>query len=140
MDADPPSTILVADDDRAVLRLLARVLERAGYQVVTAASVPEALERLRDDAPLRAVVADATLAPSGARDLFEPVRLAPGAPALIVTGGESPSPEERRELEACGGRFLAKPFAPAALLEALEAAASTAHSGPRAGSPRDPAG
>src|SRR5439155_4998122 len=41
-------TVLVVDDDDDVRRMVERVLRRAGYTVLTAASGPDALDRARD--------------------------------------------------------------------------------------------
>ncbi|NIY77351.1 response regulator [Thalassospira sp. HF15] len=50
--------ILVVDDEPPIRKLLARILERAGFDVVTASDGIEALEKVRMDASLRLVVSD----------------------------------------------------------------------------------
>jgi CheY-like chemotaxis protein len=42
-----PATVLIVDDDPVVLRVLSGVLSRAGYEVVPAASMVEALRAAR---------------------------------------------------------------------------------------------
>ena len=120
MNDDAPGTVLVADDEDILLRLVVRVLERAGYEVRTARDVDETRRSLAG-AAFDAVVLDATLAPGGAEELLDEIGRAPGPPGVVLTSGAAPSEEARRALEALGGRFLAKPFAPAVLLEALQA-------------------
>lgn len=122
VSADPPGTVLVADDEEILLRLVTRMLERAGYRVARAHDVGEARRVLEGETPLVAAILDASLEPSGAADLFGAVDGAPGGPGLVVTGGEAPPDDVRRALEARGGRFVAKPFAPGILLQAIEAA------------------
>jgi DNA-binding NtrC family response regulator len=46
---DSPRSVLIVDDDRAVLRLFALVLQRAGFVVRTASSGREAVEVYRQD-------------------------------------------------------------------------------------------
>lgn len=48
---NPPVTILVVDDEEPLRNALARFLQRRGYGVLTAASGPEALERVKADKP-----------------------------------------------------------------------------------------
>jgi len=49
-------TFLVVDDEPAVLELVTTILERAGYAVVTASDGREALDRIRRDAPVAAIL------------------------------------------------------------------------------------
>lgn len=126
---DVRGTVLVADDEAILLRLLTRILERAGFRVVPARDVEEGLHRLSTGSPLDAAVVDATLQPGGATPLLEALARAPGRPGLVVTSGEALSQDAQKNLEACGGRFLAKPFGPTVLLEAIEAVRSRAREG-----------
>ena len=58
-EARPHSpTILVVDDEEMVRVSTARMLERRGYRVVTAASPGEALTILRSDAPVDLLISD----------------------------------------------------------------------------------
>jgi putative two-component system response regulator len=50
--------VLVVDDEPAIRKLLARILERAGFEVVVASDGLEALETVKSDASLRLVVSD----------------------------------------------------------------------------------
>lgn len=50
--------ILVVDDEPAIRKLLARILERAGFEVVVAEDGLDAIEKVRGDASLRLVVSD----------------------------------------------------------------------------------
>jgi CheY-like chemotaxis protein len=54
---EPQATILVVDDDEAMRDLLRRMLERAGFTVVTAIHGRDALERFRSQ-QIDAVVTD----------------------------------------------------------------------------------
>jgi two-component system, cell cycle sensor histidine kinase and response regulator CckA len=48
--ASPPAAILVVDDDEVMRDLLRRVLERSGFELVTATHGREGVERARDRA------------------------------------------------------------------------------------------
>ncbi|WP_339860107.1 HD domain-containing phosphohydrolase [Thalassospira alkalitolerans] len=52
------SQILVVDDEPVIRKLLGRVLERSGFQVIMAEDGLDALEKLRRDASVRLVVSD----------------------------------------------------------------------------------
>jgi len=54
---NPPSTVLVVDDDTDLLQLLTLRLQRAGFAVQTATSGEDALKRLAERQP-RAVITD----------------------------------------------------------------------------------
>lgn len=117
----PPRAVLVADDEAILLRLLTRVLERAGYRVLAARDADEALRHVEEEPALFAAILDATLAPTGIDALLDALGGTPGRPGLIVTSGAALPAATRRRLEALGGRFVSKPFAPAALLATLDA-------------------
>ncbi|WP_372599215.1 response regulator, partial [Amphritea sp.] len=52
------NTLLVIDDEKAILRSLRRTLHHAGYKVVTAESGTEALQILEDNRHIRVVISD----------------------------------------------------------------------------------
>src|SRR2546423_13236397 len=62
-------TILVVEDDDQLRRSAKRILEDAGYQVVTAADGLEALEALRQTAGVRLVFSDLVMPRLGGRAL-----------------------------------------------------------------------
>ncbi|MGI9430937.1 MAG: response regulator, partial [Myxococcota bacterium] len=66
MSSSPAPTILVADDEHALLGLMGRILERAGYRVLRALDGDEALALFRSaSGSIAAAVLDVTLPPSG---------------------------------------------------------------------------
>jgi PAS domain S-box-containing protein len=103
--------ILVADDEEAIRELIKATLERAGYQVITAADGAEAISMFgRRHTEIAAVIIDMMMplidGPT-AIPMFR--RLNPYVPILAVSG----LPAQREEAEsASGGRigFLQKPF------------------------------
>jgi CheY-like chemotaxis protein len=44
--AEPKKTILVVDDDKSILRTFTRILQKSGYEIETAETGKEAIEKL----------------------------------------------------------------------------------------------
>jgi Response regulator containing CheY-like receiver, AAA-type ATPase, and DNA-binding domains len=84
----PALRALLVEDDEAVGRLLARLLERAGLRVTTAASGDAAIAQLESDSELALLVTDMVL--PGRAQGAEVVRHArdqrPEMPILVLTG------------------------------------------------------
>ncbi|HEX6750802.1 MAG TPA: HD domain-containing phosphohydrolase [Longimicrobium sp.] len=108
--------ILAADDEETNLRVMRRVLERAGFTGFTAttdaAEVLPLFERVRPDL----VVLDLHMPGMGGMEVIRLLRPALAAgewlPVLVVSGDLDP--EARRRALADGARdFLAKPYDPA---------------------------
>jgi len=122
MPGGPAGTVLVADDEAILLRLVENVLRRADFRVVTATNSAEALEAFSEDpAAIDAVLIDAGIPPSGAAEVLRTMLALRSGVGVVVSSGASPSDELRKLLEDCGGRFLSKPFAPEALISAVSA-------------------
>ena len=66
--------VLLVDDSISVRRVVARMLERAGYSVVTAADGYEAIERLRSEARFDAVLTDLEMPRVSGYELLEHLR------------------------------------------------------------------
>src|SRR5207244_11998863 len=64
-------TVLVVEDDDQLRRSAKRVLEEAGYQVLTAADGLEALEALRHSTGVRLVFSDLVMPRLGGRALYD---------------------------------------------------------------------
>ena len=116
MESDPPrSTILVVDDDPAILEYAGGVLEQCGYVVVTAPNAARALKKLRNNDGIDLLFTDLVM-PG-----FDGIELArrageevPGLKVLFTTGySTDPTP---------GGRLLKKPYRPQQLAGAIAAA------------------
>ncbi len=104
-------TLLLVDDEDAVLTLGAEMLELAGYTVLTAANGREALEvyQSRGDS-ISLVILDLVMPGiSGRRCLEELLKINPNAKVLIASGYAADGPaREARESGAVG--FVSKPF------------------------------
>ena len=122
-------TALIVDDEDQLLRLMARLVERGGYQTWTARDGVEALRIFREhQGEIDLLLLDVFHPPgAGAVDLLPELLAEKPDLDVILTSGDALSEELDRELVAIGGRFLRKPFSPRALLDLLDAA-TTAHS------------
>jgi PAS domain S-box-containing protein len=117
-------TILVVDDDEAVLELAGEFLVRSGLHVVTADGGREALEILRADAEKRidAAVLDLAMPDLDGREtLLEIHRVRPGLPVVVASGfGEEASAESFPAKEIAA--FVRKPYEPEVLIDAVRTA------------------
>jgi signal transduction histidine kinase/CheY-like chemotaxis protein len=112
-------TLLVVEDEKAVRRATARILEEAGYRVIEARSGPEALELFQAH-QVDLVVSDVVM-PGGLSgpDLAERLRLLrPGLPVVLASGYGGEHLEKRGPLPR-EVQLLNKPFAAATLLDAV---------------------
>jgi DNA-binding response OmpR family regulator len=109
MSAKP--RILVADDDHALLTMVADALERTGAQVARAGTGAELVRRLVQHGPFDLVVTDIAMPWMDGLQAMRSVRYAGLAPALIfITGLTDGSLTDR--VAALGRRavLLRKPF------------------------------
>ncbi|MDH3686100.1 MAG: response regulator [Myxococcales bacterium] len=121
MSPSPAPTILVADDEHALLGLMGRILERAGYRVLRALDGDEALELFRSaSGAIAAAILDVTLPPAGGLSALREMRATQPDLGVVLVSGASLDAETREVLLACGGTFVSKPFSPRALTQALD--------------------
>lgn len=110
--------VLVVDDDPELRRLTARVLSKAGYEVLTAESGAAALERLGQQ-PFNAVISDIIMPDMDGVTLLRNVRdLDLDVPVILMTG----SPDLATAVQAVeygALRYIAKPVGAATLREAV---------------------
>ena len=121
-------TILVVEDEPALLKLICRVLRRDGYDVLDARSPHEAEALVGShDGPLHLLLTDMVMPGMSGRDLWRRVRgLRAGLRCVIMSG------YSHEVIDDAGDRdvpMLKKPFSMAALVEtvrsALDAGAGT---------------
>lgn len=109
--------ILVADDDPAILRLLTAIIEKEGFQVVTARDGREAYKILQDDADFVAGIFDVIMphiqGPELVRFMRTEKRLM-RIPVMMMTAEQNPKlPSD--SFAAGAVVFLPKPFTTAQL-------------------------
>ncbi len=114
--------ILLVDDEKMVRDLGQRILERSGYEVITASDGLEALETYRRErAGIGLVVLDLIMPHmEGEKCLEELLKINPSIKA-IVSSGHSLSPEERRGFGRQVKGFVDKPYQVKQFLEVVAA-------------------
>lgn len=114
-------TVLVVDDDPLILRVVATVLDLEEYEVVTATSAEEALDRLESARP-DLVVSDVMMPEMDGFELCEKIRSDPAMatlPIILLTARDSDE-DRRRGAEVGGGAYLTKPFSPLELIDEID--------------------
>jgi DNA-binding NtrC family response regulator len=107
--------ILCVDDDSHINELNEIVLTRAGYQVETAESPADALERFKSGG-FDLVVTDLFSPQSSDTEFIAKLRkLAPSVPIIVVSGNDSPPPEILKQTEA----FVLKAYSLNALTDSI---------------------
>jgi PAS domain S-box-containing protein len=125
VDAEPvsqmeaKSTILVVDDDKAVLRSTLRMLDSFGFATIPAGSGREALRLIESYPDMDLVIADFAMPEMNGIELAKAIRATQAAlPVLLVTGfGDQGVLDEFDET-----RILEKPYTESALLKKIRAA------------------
>ncbi len=109
-------TILLVEDEEAVRSLVAQVLSRKGYDVISTPDPREALARSRSrEAPIHLLITDVVMPGMGGRELAQQLtRERPGLRVLFISGYAGPDNPQAAFLDA-GQEFLAKPFSPRGL-------------------------
>ncbi|HYR93858.1 MAG TPA: response regulator transcription factor [Methylomirabilota bacterium] len=102
------TTILVVDDEPAMVGMVAALLGEDGYQVVTAYDGETALRRHADERP-DLVVLDRRLPRLSGDDVCRGIRAVANTPILMLTG-EKGSEERARLLDLGADDYLEKPF------------------------------
>ena len=120
------ATILIADDEKDVLRLLGARLELCGHTVLLASDGVEAMEVLRGEHDgVDLIITDIQMPRMNGFELGEQVRIEyPGLPVIYMSGRDTENVVKRaRELrcpqvpEDCA--FLAMPFSEEELLRVV---------------------
>jgi two-component system KDP operon response regulator KdpE len=112
--------VLVVDDERQILRALKVILREAGYDVIEAVTMQEALDRAAVRPPDAAIV-DLMLPDGSGVELSRRLREWTSMPILVLSAvGEEDAKVEA--LEAGADDYVTKPFGPRELVARLAAA------------------
>ena len=112
--------VLVVDDERQILRALKVILRDAGYEVIEAATMEEALDRAAVRPPDAAIL-DLVLPDGSGIELSRRLREWSTMPILVLSAvGEEEAKVEA--LEAGADDYVTKPFGPRELVARLGAA------------------
>src|SRR5690606_899859 len=113
--------VLVADDQHANRRVLARILEKAGHSVLTATNGDEALDRL-EGGGIDLAILDMHMPQVSGIDVIKHLRFmqagGPRTPSIVLSADATPQASEQAT-EAGARAFLTKPVAVARLLETI---------------------
>jgi DNA-binding response OmpR family regulator len=111
--------ILIVDDERSLVGVLAMVLGDAGYEFVTAYDGETALRRIRDDPP-DLVLLDLGLPRLSGDEVARTIVERALAPVIILSGRKEPA-EIARLLDLGVDDYVPKPFTPQELLARVRA-------------------
>jgi DNA-binding NtrC family response regulator len=130
-------SLLVVDDEPAVLKVTQKLLERRGYRVIACHTAEEALAWLEREV-FDVVLSDVQMPGMDGLGLLRAVRKREAdLPVILVTG--NPSPEtESTALEQGAFQYLTKPVAHALLDEVVSDAADSSRRSRRRASGRNP--
>ena len=115
--------ILIIDDDVQILKMLRKMLELEGHEVVDAADGNKGLKLYRD-APTDIIITDIIMPEKeGIETIIELRREFPEVKIIAMSGGGNAGPEEYLHMAKGLGaqRTLTKPFENEELLEAIGA-------------------
>ena len=112
-------TILLVDDDAALLEVMSIVLSSEGYEVLTAADGTEAL-KVVDREPLDLVVLDIMLPKMSGFEVLKKLRETSDVPVVMLTA-KSQSVDKVVGLELGADDYLTKPFDTKELLARIKA-------------------
>jgi len=115
--------ILVVDDDKDVVVFLSRLLQRAGYTVLTAQDPSQAVMQAHQELP-DLILTDITMPGGGGLSVLDRLTMSgtsAAIPILVLTGNDD-AEVEARALAAGAIRVLRKPCDNAVLLECIRTA------------------
>jgi len=110
--------VLIIDDDKSVLHILSKILEKKGFSVDTAQSGQETINKLSTKTYSVALI-DVRLQDTNGLDLLTEIhKIAPKMRKIVLTG--FPSDEDRtKALERGADHYFAKPVGSEKLIEII---------------------
>ena len=109
-------TILIVDDESSMRDMLTTVLTRFGYQVLAAASIPEALDIVADHAEeIDVVITDMMLRGARGTELAESLQNHKPGQRIIFISGHGLDTLADQGIHVPADAFLEKPFSPTQL-------------------------
>ena len=114
------TSVLVVDDEPAILRFLKPAMEANNYEIAAVGTVAEALKRIASDAP-DIVVLDLGLPDGDGKDVIQRVREWSDVP-IVVLSARDREIEKIQALDLGADDFVNKPFAVGELLARLRVA------------------
>lgn len=113
------SSILIIDDDKNILKIISKLLEKTGYTVTTAETGQEALNKIKNQNYNVALI-DVKLQDVNGLNLLNQIhKIAPNMVKIVLTG--HPSDEDKTiALERGANEYLTKPVKPEKLIEVIQ--------------------
>lgn len=116
-------TVLLVDDDEMILEIGSRLLERMGYQVVTAARGPQAIQFYRAHASeIDLVILDLAMPEMDGEAAYDELKRIDPDIRVIVASGYPINGKAASILKKGGKDFIQKPFSPKVLSEKINKA------------------
>lgn len=114
-------TVLVVEDEEAVRKLVARVLEKEGYRVFQASDGPEAVEMARErTGPIDLLVTDMIMPGMTGRAVAEAITARHEAARVLYISGYTDDILGKRGIVTPEVELLEKPFDPTDLLDRIQ--------------------
>jgi DNA-binding NtrC family response regulator len=111
-------TIIIVDDDKSILRVFTRVLEKKGYLVTSAENGKDAIEKILHN-KFDAALIDVRLPDMRGTDILPIIEQTSNATVKIMFTG-SPDLDKHNNKESIMDAFLIKPVKPEILLSTLQ--------------------
>jgi len=113
--------VLVIDDEAALRLLIRRVLQRLGFEVLTASGGAEGVRCFSENQPrIVAVILDLVMPDLGGEAVFEQIRaLRPDVP-ILLSSGLAADASVQSLIQRGGAYFLEKPYGRERLSELME--------------------
>jgi len=109
-------TILVVDDNEAVLKVVVAILEKANFQVLSAYSGPNAIELAKEEGRIDMLLSDVDMPEMSGPDLGETLKKSrPDLHVMLMSGGA----DGNLLVLNYGWAFIQKPFVPAKLVQMI---------------------
>ena len=121
MEDSSQAKILVVDDEPTIVDVVGRYLERAGFEVETAADGPDAIAQTIEHGP-DLIVLDLMLPEIGGMEVMRILRDdLPKCPAIILLTSKSEESDRLTGLRRGADDYVVKPFSPAELVARVQA-------------------
>jgi signal transduction histidine kinase len=117
-------TVMIVEDDPAIRDMSAKLLKRAGYDVLAVASGSEALARAQDAGPIDVLVTDVVMPAMSGIELAERMMDSYPLIGVVLLSGYVAETLHLERATARGATFVAKPVSSTQLLECVGRAAA----------------
>ena len=110
-------TVLVAEDDASLMRLVTIVLESYGYAVITAVNGEDAIAKFMENRErISIVLLDMIMPKKSGKEVSEAIRKVSPGVKILFSSGYTNDIIQVKELTEAGSDFIHKPFTPKDLL------------------------